>query len=486
MTEPLRRNKLMTRNDGKISRLAENIKEGFSEYLAKGRSVLVALSGGADSSFLLFLMHRLSKEMDFSLYAAHVNHGIRGDEAIRDRDFCKDICRGYGIELFLLETDVPSIAKERGVSVEAAARDVRYDFFDEIMFQESIDVLVTAHNADDNLETILFRLARGTGIDGLCGIPPMRRLKNEKILLRPILSLEKTEIIELCNENGIEFVVDSTNSDIAYTRNLIRHRVLPVLKEINPDIYGAAGKTAHLLSLDADYLSREAESRLLAEDCDGIDFLNSQHAAIRARIISLLYGKKSSAMLEAVHIEAIMRLIDGGRPHSEISLPDEISAVIEDGRLTFVKKPRNKSQIKKESCDYLLFLSENEEISVGGVYKVGFYTEDTHKTRQNQINDKKIHSEFTQISIPYDKIKGKLYVRQRSAGDKIRACNISKDVRKLFSENKIPLAQRDIYPIFCDDDGILWIPGIALRDGVNNKKEKNNENLAEKVRLTFR
>lgn len=488
MTELLRQNEQMVKNDGKISLISENIKESFREYIAKGRSALVAFSGGADSSFLLYLMHRLSRELDFPLYAAHVNHGIRGDEAIRDRDFCEDVCRGYGIELFSLDADVPRIAKERGVSLEVAARDVRYDFFDEIMAQKNIDVLVTAHNADDNLETMLFRLSRGTGVDGLCGIPPLRKLKNEKILLRPILSLEKTEIIELCNENNIDFVVDSTNSDTAYTRNMIRHKVLPILEKINPSVYGAAGKVAHLLSLDADYLNKEAEMRLLAENCNSIDFLNSQHKAIRARMISLLYAKNSSAMLEAVHIEAVMRLIDGGKPHSEISLPDEISAVIEDGKLIFVKKPRNKAADEKEKGDYLFFPSENQEISIGGVYEVGLYTKTSHTTQQNQINDKNFHPEFTQIFIRSDRIKGRLYVRPRRAGDKIRVGNMSKDVRKLFSENKIPLSKRDIYPIFCDDCGILWIPNIALRDGVKNKneKEKNNEFLADTVRLTFR
>ena len=184
---------------------------------------LVALSGGADSRMLFELASRHCRLHSSYFYACHVNHGIRGDEAIRDRDFCIALaaecpeCR----DIFVLNADVPALAKENGMGIEQCARQVRYDFFDKIMLENRIPILVTAHNADDALETVIFNLARGTGVKGLCGIPASRPVKNG-ILVRPMLGIAKSRVLEFCQSERLIFVTDSTNADTAYARNRIR------------------------------------------------------------------------------------------------------------------------------------------------------------------------------------------------------------------------------------------------------------------------
>ena len=178
--------------------------------------VLLALSGGADSTALLHLLCGLRKIVQFPLYAVHVNHGIRGEhfgnEALRDQLFCEELCRSVNVELTVEQVDVPTLAKNSGQSLETAAREARYSAFARIMQSKGIKILVTAHNADDNFETQLFNLCRGCGIEGLCGIPESRPFPEANgCIARPLLSATKHEIFELCRQEGIEYVTDSTH-----------------------------------------------------------------------------------------------------------------------------------------------------------------------------------------------------------------------------------------------------------------------------------
>ena len=180
--------------------------------------ILVAYSGGADSGALLNMVLSYAKGSGAPVYAAHINHGIRGAEADRDEEFCRKTAEKYGIEIFVLRADVPAIAKMRKKSVETAAREVRYEFFSKVMLENNIPLLCVAHNADDNLETILFNISRGSGLSGVCGIPRTRKIRGG-IMIRPILEISKSDINSYCSENNIEYVTDSTNLDDDYTRN---------------------------------------------------------------------------------------------------------------------------------------------------------------------------------------------------------------------------------------------------------------------------
>ncbi|MBQ8207399.1 MAG: tRNA lysidine(34) synthetase TilS [Clostridia bacterium] len=445
-------------------------------------AVLAAFSGGADSSLLLYLLRDWCAEKGVKLYAAHVNHGIRDGEAFRDRDFCLRICEKAGIEAFVLDADVPRIAVESGKSIESAARDVRYDFFAKIMAENNIPVLATAHNADDNLETLIFRLARGTALRGLCGIPPVRKISSGGFVVRPILALTKDEILDACRDFGIEYVYDSTNSDTVYARNSIRASVLPILRSINPEASKASVRTSEFLRADCDYLDCAAEKYLAEKDSDSTSKLSALEEPIFNRAMVMLYMRHSDAMLEYTHIEALRELVKKAREHSSISLPGRKRAFIEKGRLSFAEDNRepNDPVIPDE-----ILISEGDNHFGEYVLRLedGFSTFPSHSTPQIQRTEENIYKLFTQVIIQSDKINGSLRVRCRRSGDKIRSAGMSKDIRKLFSAHRIPLSERAGYPIICDDDGILWIPNVALRDGV--KANKNNENSPLALKITF-
>jgi tRNA(Ile)-lysidine synthase len=216
--------------------------------LAPNAPVLLAFSGGADSVALLdMLMKEQSK--DATILLAHVNHGIRGEEALRDRAFCEKIAHERGLEIAILDADVPALAKEKGQSIEEAARGARYAFFADLMKERNIPLLLTAHHADDHLETILFRIARGTGLSGLGGIAPIRPFATGH-LVRPLLGFTKQEILQYCKENALAFVTDSTNADTTYARNKIRAEVLPVLESLYSDVSHRAVRMSAELSED--------------------------------------------------------------------------------------------------------------------------------------------------------------------------------------------------------------------------------------------
>ena len=439
------------------------------------KAILVAYSGGADSSCLLRLLSDWCAQNRTMLYAAHVNHGIRGREALRDRDFCKKECEKLGVELFILNADVPKIAAESGKSIESAARDVRYEFFADIMTRKNIPVLATAHNADDNLETVLFRLARGTAARGLCGIPPVRQMENGALVVRPLLGCSKKDIIEYCSKNSIDFVFDSTNAETLYARNSIRAGALPVLFEINPAAAEAALRSCRILRKDCDYLDSLAKKYIAENDSNLISRIGELEDPILFRVLQRLYAKVCGRMIEYDHLASLKGLIKKGRELSSIDLPGNITAKIQGGRLAFLESTKAEEIISLPPTE----LAEGDNILGSGyVLRVekDFSTFSSQTTQQIQTTSENIYKLFTHVYIQSDKINGILCARGRLSGDKIRSGGISRDVRKLYSEKKLAVEERHGYPIVYDGEGILWIPNMALRDGIK-ANEKNGSNV---------
>lgn len=442
--------------------------------LDKSASILVGFSGGADSSALLFMLNAYSKESGAKIYAAHLNHGIRGEEADRDERFCREFAASLGIEFFSLRLDIPRMAKESGESVESIARRARYDFFDKIMSEHSISILATAHNADDNLETVIFNLSRGTGLSGLCGIPATRPT-SQGIVIRPILSMEKKDIIAFCEAHGINYVTDSTNADNDYTRNKIRNQIIPLLKEINSGIVKNTTRTTESLKNDAVYLQSEAESFVndfCKEHSIDTDVLCSAPPTVANRALMEIYKDISSGeTLEAVHISAIKELAKKAVPHSSVSLPKEIDAVIENQKLCFMQKKEATTQI-----DYNIHLSDGkntaEEAKIDIFVNIEPYS-------------KNIYKKSILLSIESAKIKGSLMARSRRSGDKILVGGVHKSLKKLLNEKKIPLELRSRIPIIYDDSGIVAIPFVAIRDGARAAKNEY-ENKQTKITVCIR
>ena len=425
--------------------------------------ILVGFSGGADSSALLHMLCAYGKEYGATIYAAHINHGIRGDEADRDEDFCKRLCESLGVQLFTLRADVPKLAEQSGESVETAARNVRYGFFSEIMKKHRIPLLATAHNANDNLETMLFNMARGTSLNGICGIP-RTRLCDGGTVIRPILGMTKEEIIAYCRSNSLSFVTDSTNTDTDYTRNKIRAEIIPKLCEINSGAIKNASRLSD--SLRADALCLESMKNMfmdgLCDDCSvETDKINGSPEAIADRALVSLYENVSEGgTLEFTHIKALKLLCKKNIPHSSVTLPRQIEAVIEDGRIVFHKKSK-----KLSVSPYKMTLSEgNNLISQTDCEIIMSYSQ----------NAKNIYKNSILLTIDFDKIVGGLYVRGREAGDKLLQGRMHKSVKKLMCDKKVPLELRERLPLICDDQGIVAVPLVGLRDGCSIRSDTTN------------
>ena len=432
--------------------------------------VLVALSGGADSCALLHLLYDASQTLGFPIYAAHVNHNIRtkeyGNEAARDEQFCLKLCSSLGIKLFSLSADVPAIARDTGTSLETAARNVRYSFFSEIMRQHEIKILATAHNADDNLETQIFNLARGCGIEGMRGIPETRELAgvNGGIIVRPILRATKTEILKFCDDNGLEFVTDSTNLENDCTRNRIRHNIIPELVTLFGTPQRAATRLAELATTDAEYLDLTARDFLATTDGEiSLSKLNSLHPSIASRVILTAYDRVADTRLEQSHIDAILKLADAGVAHSSISLPCKIAARIDDDRLVFVS-----DEIKSATQSYSQPLTNGLNVVGNGEFII--FVGDDPQNRDVDI-DGVGYSYFSSARIAIDP-SDTVTARNRCEGDTIRDNGMTKKVKKILCDKKIALQFRDELPFVCCNEEIAYIPLCAVADRF--KAGKNN------------
>lgn len=423
--------------------------------LPDSSAVLAAFSGGADSSAMLYMLAEYGRLSGAKIYAAHVNHMIRGEEADRDEDFCRQTAKKLGIEIFVLRRDVPAYAKECGKSVETAARDVRYEFFDRVMRENGIPLLATAHNANDNIETVLFNIARGCGLTGVCGIPESRPCEHGTVV-RPILALSKKEILQYCRENQIEYVTDSTNVDTDYTRNMVRAEIIPALEKINENAVENVSRLTATLKNDAlcldgmtDWFLEEMNEDMSFE-CEKI--LGSPPAIANRALMALYKDVSDGKTLEATHLSAIRRLCESAVPHSVVNLPADVDARIENGRLYFEKR----RSAPTPPDDYEITLSEgvNTISAVRAQIIIG--------NSQKPIN---IYKKSILLYFDFDKIFGGLTARNRRAGDKIRVRGVNRSVKKLMCDKKIPLELRYRLPVICDEHGIVAVPMCEIRDG---------------------
>lgn len=428
--------------------IENKILDAFKRFalLGGGKSVIVALSGGADSMALLFALNALKDKLGITLKAAHLNHQIRGQEAVRDEEFVKAQCKKLGIELVTESVDVPTVAKALSISTELAARRERYAFFERISKNA---VIATAHSASDNLETVLFNLTRGSAIDGLCGIPP----KRDKYI-RPLILCTRSEVEDYCKANNIDYVVDSTNLCDDYTRNKIRHSVVPVLKEINPAVEAVVSNTSFHLREDASLLndmSQEMLENLLGKDGGlEVSWIQSCEKSLATRVIkAFAEAGIEGADLGAVHIDSMYDncVLKG----TKTSLPKDFCAVVRKGKL-YIEKDSSKIEFT--------------EIDVEICKKNDFSFEKPQKVNNLLLNN----------LLDCDKIVGKLVKRTRQAGDSIRlrGRGCTKTLNKLFSENAVPVGMRDKLPILADDKGVVWVYSFGASERCSVSKTSKN------------
>lgn len=386
----------------------------------RGEKVVCAVSGGADSMAMLWGMYLLKDKLALTLSAAHFNHGLRGEESDRDEAFVREFCAGYGIPFVSQKGSVVAGAK----GLEAAARDARYAFLKSLPGK-----IATAHTADDNAETILMHLVRGTGLKGLGGISPVNGN-----LIRPILDVTRDEVIAFLQEYSIPYIEDSSNASDDFLRNRIRHHVMPLMKKENPSLPGNLSAMAQRLRQDEAALDRVAKEA----KTDNVQALCALQPGIRSRVLSQMLMDAGVKEPEAEHIRAMEKLIISEKPSAKAFFPNGVTV------------HRCYNTLRAAKGEQIL---TTRELVCPGVTELPEANVKIVCT-PNESADKTIRSYPVLI-------KGKPIVRTRQTGDTIRLSGGTKSLKKLFIDSKIPASQRNAVPVLADDEGVLGVVGFG-------------------------
>lgn len=419
------------------------------DMLPRGCTVVVGLSGGADSIALTHYLLRRAAEWDLHLAAAHVNHGLRGEEADRDEQFVRSFCAENGITLRVLRVDVSAIAREKSQGIEECGREVRYSFFRSLCGQGGR--IATAHTLSDSTETVLMNLTKGAGPKGLCGIPPVRGN-----IIRPLIGITRAEVESYCSCFGLDFVTDSTNLADGYGRNKLRLHAVPVFREINPEFEHAVERTLQILRCDEEYLDGLAEKCLddaaLPEGGYRLDFLQKMPCAVLSRVVAAAAGRVSRSRLSFDQIrstEEIIRLGSGS-----VTVTGNIRCSV-SGKVFAVEK-----QEKKQNIFWSMPLS-----SGGTELPDGRRFELRPVDLPNLKNQRKINNFLFNNLINYDTIinTGGV-VRNRRPGDVYRPVGrgVTKTLKKLFNEAKIPVKERNGRAVLECGGKIVWVEGFGV------------------------
>lgn len=410
------------------------------QMLKCGDHVVAAVSGGADSVALLHFLVQNAAEQKWEITVCHVNHNLRGEESRRDARFVEALCKKYGVSLRLLNEDVAGLAKKQKLGVEECAREVRYSFFEQVAKEQGAKI-ATAHTLSDSLETVLFHLARGTSLRGLTGIPPVRGN-----IIRPFIDCSRKDVEMYCREHGLAFVEDSTNASDEYTRNRIRHHVVPELERINPSLFHTLSGTLETLRQDDTLLQQQAQQlQEQSETKQGLMLEPLRTAALPLRRRALAaFLAESGVELSGDRLRQVLNLVESG--NGTVTLGSALWLRAAKGELFWVSE--------KEKTPYFeLPVGANPVVLPSGMICAA----------KEIVQAEKINKNLLYILLDCDTIRGTVFVRQRRPGDTICLAGRSgtKSLKKLFNEQKIPLEMRDKIAVFCDEDGVLAVEGIG-------------------------
>ena len=426
----------------------------INEKIEQG--VLVGLSGGADSVMLLcfLLEYRRRSGKNYSIVASHINHCIRGEEADRDEQFCRQLCEALGVELIVKGYDVPRLAKSSGSGLEETARIVRYSVFENIIQGRSdINTVAVAHNMSDNAETVLFNILRGSGSRGASGIRPVR-----DNIVRPLIKVSKKDIDNALSESGIPFVLDSTNLSTDYTRNYIRHEVIPSLANVTSNPERSLSRFADNMRSDDDFITSYAKSFLLENEIVSNSALKELHYSVFVRVLSLMAHKYGGGISSSIARD-IRELLS--KDNFSYSLIGNSVFICEQGKCRVANNIGNKINFCFEINDKVTDLSPlNADLVVS-----------KEKIDKSYLNVYKIS---IQANLSSAIIRGNLYIRPKKDGDTVYYGGMTHKLKKLFCDSKIPPSKRGLIPILCDDNGVVWVPGFGVRDDGVKAEDKCN------------
>lgn len=421
-----------------------NKKESLVE---NGDRIVVGFSGGPDSVFLVEMLLKLREKIDFDIVLVHVNHLLRGEEAQRDEDFSINYGKSKGLKVFARKINITSLGKEKGLSLEEAGREARYSFYKEVLEKSNSNKIALAHNKDDQIETFMFRLTRGTGLSGLEGIATKRDR-----YIRPISEIYKSEIVNYLDENNISYCIDSTNLENEFTRNSIRIDLIPFIeKRYNPKFKDKIFSLIEEIR-DINIFIEEEIEQFSYNETINIESILKFPKSIRGKILSK-YLYKYGLEVNRKKISLIESILEKGGSQ-EISLDSQY----------ILKKEYNILKIQKIN----LIKNNIEEVTftIPNKIKYGDYIIEAEYVERGEQNKNCFYTNL--------KLGDTLIVRGRKDGDKIIPTGMKgeKKLKEIFINEKIGKEKRDSIPLIVHNDNIVWIAGVRGNEKYNSTEKR--------------
>ncbi len=450
--------------------------------LLEGEYVVVGISGGPDSVCLLSILNSLSPKLEIKLHAVHINHMLRGKEADDDEEYVITLCKKLNIPLIVKKIDIRTLAKNKGISLEEAGREARYEEFGKILEELGKGVVAVAHNKNDQAETILMHLVRGTGLNGLKGMEYKRGA-----IVRPLLDIRREEIEDYCTSNLLNPRTDSSNLESIYTRNKVRLELIPSINRLfDRDIIESLCRMASVVAEDSDFIEDNAfkvynkciqkrDSNTLELDADKI---RTSHPSIAKRVLRMAINELRGDLkgIEAIHLESIQNIIETGVTGKHITIPGGICVKLSYGLLKLYEPD---TLVTAADFEMLLDMTGSTELSDKGYIIEADIIEEVESFKDYQGVSQNAYQQFFDCG----KLISGIYIRNRRNGDVFKPLGSSgtKKLKEYFIDKKIPRELRDNIPLIAKNNEIIWIVGHRTSD-----KFKVTENTKSVLKINFK
>jgi tRNA(Ile)-lysidine synthase len=451
-----------------MTTLIDKVKSTIFKHgmLQSGDRVIVGVSGGPDSILLLHVLNSLKKGFDTTLFVGHLNHLLRA-EGTKEAEFVKKTAQALGIPFFSIERDIKKLAKKRGRSIEETGRHERMQFFTDLSERLSATKIALGHQRDDQVETILMWLIRGCGPRGMLGMPASRSISQGLAIIRPLIELEKKEIIAYLKENGIQYLTDQSNLQPLHVRNKIRLKILPDFLSINPDFKEKVIGLSKLVAEDEDYIlqgvRRWKERVLIKQNEREVLILrkeiSSAPPSIKRRLLRKFIEEVKGDCLgiSSPHIDSILHLITGRRPNARLDLPYGMVVLREYDTLRISKGPF----FKEEPLEFLYRIDPEGSTDIPEV-------SGRLEMRISKNIPQDLKGDNFEVWLDWKRIEPPIVLRNRRVGDSFHPLGVrgKKKVKDLFIDRKVPLKERAKIPLLEDRNGIIWVIGFQIDERV--------------------